>query len=77
VEVKSLPRAPEVLKRNVSHAWFEKPSPSGDGEVTKVSFHKYFQQIAKNLASGWQLVIVEVSGKSVRGPFVKSMPKRG
>jgi len=40
-------------------------------------FHKYFQHIAKNLASGWQLVRVEGSSKSVRGPFIKSMPKRG
>jgi len=32
-------------------------------------FHKYFQHIAKNLASGWQLVRVEGSSKSVRGPF--------
>src|SRR5260370_26965652 len=40
-------------------------------------FHKYFQHIAKNLASGWRLVRVEGSSKSVRGPFIKSMPKRG
>jgi hypothetical protein len=39
--------------------------------------HKYFQQIAKNLASGRRLVRVEVSSKSVGKPFIKSMPKRG
>src|SRR5437879_13345002 len=41
------------------------------GMTIKGTFHKYFEQIAKNLASGWPLVRVEVSSKSVRGPSIK------
>jgi hypothetical protein len=45
--------------------------------MDRVTFQKLFQRTAKNLASRDWLVKVEVSSKSVRKLFIKSMPKRG
>jgi hypothetical protein len=47
------------------------------GMTIRVYFRRFFQQTAKNLASREWLVRVEVSSKSVRGAFIKGMPKRG
>src|SRR6266480_7913280 len=105
VEVKSWPRAPEVLIKEVSIArtvmralhrnleefpgnqqacgrpgdWRRREADPSlrSGRKFEGPVHKYFQQIAKNLASGRRLVRVEVSNKSVGKPFIKSIPKRG
>jgi hypothetical protein len=43
----------------------------------KRPFQKLFRQSAKNLATGGQIVRVEMSSKPVHKPFIKSKPKRG
>src|SRR6267154_1947238 len=70
-------RQPTVVRKARRLAQTGSRSLASLGMKINGPVHKYFQQTAKNLASGGRLVRVEVSSKSEDKPFIKSMPKRG